>query len=56
VDKPVEDIIRHLPGNTSSNDITVALQELHYIISVKRMTEKRHTPEVRVTHMSFLSS
>jgi hypothetical protein len=28
VDKPVKIVIRHLPGNTSAEDITVALQEM----------------------------
>jgi hypothetical protein len=38
-DKPVRARIRHLPNNTSSEDITVTLQELGYeIISVKKMT------------------
>jgi hypothetical protein len=29
-DKPVKIVIRHMPGNTSAKDITVALQETDY--------------------------
>jgi hypothetical protein len=40
-DKPVKAVIRHLPNNTSSEDITVALQESGYeVICVKQMTAK----------------
>jgi hypothetical protein len=39
VDKPRKAVIRHLLGNTSAEDNTVALQEIHYgVISVKQMT------------------
>jgi hypothetical protein len=48
--KPVKAVIRHLPNNTSSEDITVALQELGYeVISVKQITAKRPSPEEEVT-------
>ncbi|PNF27753.1 hypothetical protein B7P43_G12787, partial [Cryptotermes secundus] len=44
-DNPVNAVIRHLPSNTSSEDITVALQELAYeVISVKQMAAKRPFP------------
>jgi hypothetical protein len=44
-DKQVKAVISHLPSNTSSEDITVALQELGYeAISVKQMTAKRPSP------------
>jgi hypothetical protein len=53
VDKPVK-AIRHLPGNTSSEDITVVLQELVYdVISVKVVTVKRPTPEGGITDLSL---
>jgi hypothetical protein len=53
-DKPVKAVIRHLPNHTSSEDITVALQELGYeVISVKKMTEKRPSSEGEVTLVSF---
>jgi hypothetical protein len=56
-DKPVNAVIRHLPNNTSSEDITVALQELGYeVISVKQMTAKRPSPEGGVTPDPFPSS
>jgi hypothetical protein len=49
-DKLVKTDIRHLPGNTSAEDITVALQMIdHDVISVKQMTAKCPTPGV-VTH------
>jgi hypothetical protein len=52
--KPVKAVIRHLPNNTSSEDITVALQELGYeVISVKQMTAKRPSPEGGVTCISL---
>jgi hypothetical protein len=47
-DKPVKAVIRHLPGNTSAEDIIVDLQD---VISVKQMTAKRPTPEGGVTHL-----
>jgi hypothetical protein len=48
--KPVNAVIRHLHSNTSSEDITVALQELGYeIISVKQKTVERPSPEGEVT-------
>jgi hypothetical protein len=35
-DKPIKAVITHLPGNTSAEDIIVALQEIDYdVISVK---------------------
>jgi hypothetical protein len=53
-DKPVKAVIRHLPNTTSSEDITVALQELGYeIIIVKQMTAKRPSPEGEVTLVSL---
>jgi hypothetical protein len=53
-DKPVKAVIRHLPINTSSEDITVVLQELGYeVISVKQMTAKRPSPEGEVTLVSL---
>jgi hypothetical protein len=43
-----------LPGNTSADNITVALQEIYYdVISVKQMTTKHLTPEGEVTHTSL---
>jgi hypothetical protein len=54
--KPVKAVIRHSPNNTSSEDITLALQELGYeVISVKRMTGKRPSAEGLVTLPSPLS-
>jgi hypothetical protein len=53
VDKPVKANIRHLPGNTSAEDITVALQEMDDVISVKQMTAKHPNPERGVTHTSL---
>jgi hypothetical protein len=45
-EKRFKAVIRHLPGNISVNDITVALQEIAYdVISVRQMTAKRPTPE-----------
>jgi hypothetical protein len=44
-DKPVKLVFRSLPSNNSSEDITVALQELGYeVISVKQMTAERPSP------------
>jgi hypothetical protein len=52
--RAVKSVIRHLPSNTSSEDITVALKELGYeAISVKQMTAKRPSPEGRVTLVSL---
>jgi hypothetical protein len=43
-----------LPGNTSAEDITVALKMIDYdVISVKQMTTKRPTSEAAVTHTSL---
>jgi hypothetical protein len=43
-----------LPNNTSSEDITVALQELGYeVINVKQMTAKFPFPEGEVTLLFF---
>jgi hypothetical protein len=45
-DKPVNSVIWHLPSNTSSEDIRVALHEFSYeVISVKQMTAKRPSLE-----------
>jgi hypothetical protein len=56
-DKPVKAIIRHLPGNIYSENITVALQEIDYdVASVKQTTAKRPIPEGGVTHTSLPSS
>jgi hypothetical protein len=53
-DKPVKAVIRHLSNNTSSEDITVDLQELGYeVYSVKQMTAKRPSPEGGVTLVSL---
>jgi hypothetical protein len=53
-DKPVKAVKRHLHSNTSSEDITVALQELDYeVISVRHMMIKRPSPEGGVTLVSF---
>jgi hypothetical protein len=42
-----------LPNNTSSEDVTVALQELGYeVISVKQLTAKRPSPEGGVACIS----
>jgi hypothetical protein len=44
--KPVKAVIRHLPGSTSAEDITVAHQEIDYkVISVKHMNAKHPTAE-----------
>jgi hypothetical protein len=48
-DKPINAIIKHLPGNISTEDITVALQETDYVISVKQMTTKCPTSEGGIT-------
>jgi hypothetical protein len=49
-DEPVKSVLRHLPNNTSSDDITVVLQESGYdVINVKQMTAKRPSPEGGVT-------
>jgi hypothetical protein len=54
-DKPVKALIRHLPNNTSSEDITLAFQELCYeVIGVKQMTAKRPSPEGGFTLVSLL--
>jgi hypothetical protein len=54
-EKPIKAVIRHLPSNTSSEDITVALQELGYeVISVRQMSAKHPFPEGGVTHISSL--
>jgi hypothetical protein len=53
-DKAVKAVISHLPNNTSSEDITVALQELGYeVISDKQMTAKRSSPEGEVNLVSL---
>jgi hypothetical protein len=53
-DKPVKAVIRHLPNNTSSEDITVPVQDLGYeVISVKQMTAKCPSPEGGVTLVSL---
>jgi hypothetical protein len=52
-DKPVKAVIRRLPNNNLSEDITVALQELGYeVVSVKQMTAKFPSPEGEVTIVS----
>jgi hypothetical protein len=52
--RPIKAVVRHLAGRTSSEDISVVLQELDYdIIIVKQMTAKRPTPEGGVTHVSL---
>jgi hypothetical protein len=52
-DKPVKTVIRHLPGNSPAEDITVAFQEPGYdVISAKQMTAKRPAPEGGVTHFT----
>jgi hypothetical protein len=54
VDKSVEAVIKHLLGNISAEDTTVALQEIDYnAISAKQMTTKRFTSEGGVTHTSL---
>jgi hypothetical protein len=56
-DKPQKAVIRHLPNNTSSEDITVAVQELGYVvISVKQITAKSPFPEGGATLQPFPSS
>jgi hypothetical protein len=51
-EKPVEVVIRHLPGNIPAEDIIAALHEMDYdVITAKQMTSKRPTPERRVTHI-----
>jgi hypothetical protein len=48
--KPVKTVIGHLPNNTSSEGIAVALQEMGYeVISVKQMAAKRPSAEGGVT-------
>jgi hypothetical protein len=54
-EKPIKAVVRHLPTNTSSEYITVALQELGYeIISVRQMTPKHPSPEGGVKRISLL--
>jgi hypothetical protein len=56
-DKPVNAVIRYLPGNISAEDITVTLQESNYVvIEVKQVTAKRTTPEGGVTPLLSRSS
>jgi hypothetical protein len=46
--------IRHLPMNTCSEDIALALQELgFYVINVKQMTAKRPSPEGSKTKITL---
>jgi hypothetical protein len=53
-DKPVKAVIRHFSNNTSSEDITVDLQEMGYeVFSVKEMTAKRPCPKGEVTLVSL---
>jgi hypothetical protein len=53
-DKMIKAVIRHLPNNSSSEDITVALQVLGYeVICVKQMKAKRPSPEGGVTLLSL---
>jgi hypothetical protein len=52
-DRLVKVVIRHLPGNTSAEDITVVLQDTDYIISVKQVTTKHPTPKGWVVHTSL---
>jgi hypothetical protein len=53
-DKPIKAVIRHLSNNTSSEDITVALQEFGCeVISVKQMTAKHPSPEREVPLVSL---
>jgi hypothetical protein len=53
-DKPVKSIIRYLPGNTCTVNITVAPHDIDYdSISAKQMTAKRATPEGGVKHISL---
>jgi hypothetical protein len=55
--KPVKAVNRHLPNNTSSEDIRVTLQELGYeVISVKQMMAKRPSAEGGVILVPFLCS
>jgi hypothetical protein len=50
----VKPVIRHLSNNTSSEDITVTLQELGYkVISLKQMTAKHPSPEGAVSLISI---
>jgi hypothetical protein len=53
-DKLVKAVIRHLPGNTCAENITVALHKTDYnMISVKQMTSKCPTPEEGATYTSL---
>jgi hypothetical protein len=53
VEKFVKAHIRRLRGNSSSEDIIVAFQELdHDIVKIKQITPKRSTP-AGVTHISL---
>jgi hypothetical protein len=52
--RPVKAVIKHLADSTSSEDMTVALQELDYdVISVKQNAVKRPSPEGGVTHIAL---
>jgi hypothetical protein len=54
-DKPVKAVSRHLPSNTSSEDITFALQELGYeVINARQMTAKSLSPEEGVTCTRYI--
>jgi hypothetical protein len=52
--KPVKAVKKHLPNNNSSEDITLALEELGYeVTSAKQMTAKCPSPEGGVTLVSL---
>jgi hypothetical protein len=56
-EKPIKVLMRHLQNKNSSEDITVALQELCYeVFSFKQMTAKRPSPEEGVTRITLSSS
>jgi hypothetical protein len=56
-DKPIKSLIRHFPCNISAENITVALQEIHYdLISVRQVTAYLPTREGRANTPSPLYS
>jgi hypothetical protein len=51
-ENPIKSLIRHLPNKNSSEDITVALQELRYeVICFKQMTTTHPSPEEDATRI-----
>jgi hypothetical protein len=52
VDKPIKDVIMHLPGNTSPEDITAVLQEIDYDV----ISQTSYSRKGEGTHTSLLLS